>query len=361
MEVGQNELHPKLRFRFYRRPNGRIAEKRPMKDMEYYRGREQTYLKHFFLERYLERVAYIIGFSRPKFAYVDGFSGPWMSADEEFEDTSFRIALKKLRQVRNGLALHRRHPNVRCLFIEKDTAAYEALKSTVNDGSGLTVKALHGEFEDLMPEILNFIGNSFSLVFIDPTGWKGFGLRKIEPLLRRTSGEVIVNFMFDHINRFLDDPRSEIVASFEELFGGSAPDTAMLSGPQREKKIIEFYCGQMRNLGQFEYVTSTRVLKPVSDRSYFYLVYGTRHLTARGKSRDSSDYRSFRNLTWKWFIDASGEPNTSNRAGSTPRSASSRSNGPFSPQKAQNDAPGPGPADSGASPPPSGGASAVPG
>ena len=88
-------------------------------------------------------------------------------------------------------------------------------------------------------------------------------------------------------------------------------------------------------------------------------------IAARGKSPDSSDYRSFRNLTWRWFIVASGKPKTSNRAGSTPRSASradsSRSNGPFSPQKAQNDAPGLGPADSGASPPPSGGASAVPG
>ena len=88
-------------------------------------------------------------------------------------------------------------------------------------------------------------------------------------------------------------------------------------------------------------------------------------LAARGKSPDSSDYRSFRNLTWRWFIDASEKPKTSNRAGSTPRSASradsSRSNGPFSPQKAQNDVPGLGPADSGASRPPSGDASAVPG
>ena len=249
-----------------------------MKDLEYYRGREQTYLKHFFLEKYLERVAYIIGYSQPKFVYVDGFSGPWKSADEEFEDTSFRIAIKKLRQVRNGLAPHHRYPNIRCLFIEKDPAAYEELQSAVNDRSGLKVKALRGEFEGLIPEILNFIGNSFSLLFIDPTGWTGFGLRKIEPLLKHKSGEVIVNFMFDQINRFLDDRRSEIAASFEELFGGRAPDTAMLSGPQREKKIIEFYCRQMRNVGQLKYVTSTRILKPVSDRSYFYLVYGTRHL-----------------------------------------------------------------------------------
>jgi hypothetical protein len=33
----------------------------------------------------------------------------------------------------------------------------------------------------------------------------------------------------------------------------------------------------MRAAGGFAHVTSTRVLKPTHDRSYFYLVYGTRH------------------------------------------------------------------------------------
>lgn len=64
-----------------------------MKPAEYYRGREQTYLKHFFLERYLERVAYNIGSFYNDFVYVDGFSGPWKSGDEALDDTSFMIAI----------------------------------------------------------------------------------------------------------------------------------------------------------------------------------------------------------------------------------------------------------------------------
>ena len=47
-----------------------------------YVGREQTYIKHFFLERYLERVAYNILSFRDNFVYVDGFSGPWRSEDK---------------------------------------------------------------------------------------------------------------------------------------------------------------------------------------------------------------------------------------------------------------------------------------
>jgi hypothetical protein len=67
-----------------------------VKTVEYYRGREQTYLKHFFLEKYLERVTYVIGYSYPEFVYVDGFSGPWRSQSEAFEDTSFMIAINRL-------------------------------------------------------------------------------------------------------------------------------------------------------------------------------------------------------------------------------------------------------------------------
>ena len=44
-------------------------------------------------------------------------------------------------------------------------------------------------------------------------------------------------------------------------------------------------------------------------------------MAARGKSPDFSDYRSFCNLTLRWFIDVSGKPKTSNRAGLTPRRA----------------------------------------
>lgn len=59
-----------LGFRHNRHCSGRISEDCPVKDPEYYRGREQTYLKHFFLEKYLERVAYNIGYYKSRFRTV---------------------------------------------------------------------------------------------------------------------------------------------------------------------------------------------------------------------------------------------------------------------------------------------------
>jgi three-Cys-motif partner protein len=248
-----------------------------VKPPEYYRGREQTYLKHFFLERYLERVAYNIGSFHNDFVYVDGFSGPWKSGDEALDDTSFMIAIQKLREVREGLAKVGRTPKIRCLFIEKDPGSYRALETAVRHVTDIQIETLNGEFEHSIAQVLKFVGKAFSLVFIDPTGWTGFGLKQITPILQHRPGEVLVNFMFDHINRFLDDPRPDIAASFAELFGGPGWETAVRSAVRREDAIVELYRERMRAAGGFAHVTSTRILKPTHDRSYFYLVYGTRH------------------------------------------------------------------------------------
>ena len=248
-----------------------------MQSIEDYRGREQTYLKHFFLERYLERVAYNIGSFASDFAYVDGFSGPWQSQHEALQDTSFMIAVGKLRTVQSGLARVNRKPKIRCLFIEKAPSAFRALDGAIKGVTDIDCKALPGEFETLIPEIGKFIGRAFSLIFIDPTGWTGFGLKRIEPLLRHRPGEVIVNFMFDHINRFLEKPSAELSPSFDELFGGPGWDSAVQATSRREEAIIALYCNRMRTIGDFSHVTSTRILNPTKDRTYFYLIYGTRH------------------------------------------------------------------------------------
>ncbi len=252
-----------------------------MKPPESYRGREQSYIKHFFLERYLERVAYNILSFKDDFVYVDGFSGPWKSEDEAFEDTSFVIALNELRKIRDGFRDRGRTINIRCLFIEKEPGPYRQLDQTIRAEKDIEVKALNGSFEELIPEILKFIGSSFSLIFIDPTGWTEFGLKEIGPVLRHRPGEIILNFMFDPLNRFLEHPNPENAASYDPLFGGEGwnfeTEELVGNGLTREEAILMVYRERFRKAGEFGHVTSTRILKPLADRSYFHLIYGTRH------------------------------------------------------------------------------------
>lgn len=249
-----------------------------MKPVEYYRGREQTYIKHFFLERYLERVAYNVLSFMDEFVYVDGFSGPWKSEDENYDDTSFAIALNQLRAVKAGLKLRGKNVRIRCLFNDNKPDAYEALKKVASKITDIEIQLICSEFEEIIPEIVKYVGSSFSLTFIDPTGWTGFGLQKINPLLQ-LRGETIVNFMFDHVNRFLQDPQPKIAASLDPLFGGggwlSEVEARIGAGESREDAVLYVYRARMEAHGRSKRVTSTRIQKPLSDRAYFHLVYVT--------------------------------------------------------------------------------------
>ncbi len=87
--------------------------------------------------------------------------------------------------------------------------------------------------------------------------------------------------MLNDVSRHLQDHRPEISSTFDSIFGGPGwrreVEDIMAAGQSREDAILEVFRERLRNFGSFSYVTSTRVLNPLSDRSYFHLVYGTRH------------------------------------------------------------------------------------
>ncbi|SUS04834.1 conserved hypothetical protein [Candidatus Defluviicoccus seviourii] len=253
-----------------------------MLDPSWYQGREQTFVKHFFLERYLERVAYVTlaGGAWSEFAYVDAFSGPWRSGDENFRDTSVFIALTKLEAVRQGLQKAGRDVTFRALFVERDQSAFQYLRRLVARFPNSGAITICGEFQDHIKEARRFINNAFSLIFVDPTGWS-VDLNALQPLLR-LRGEVIINFMYNDINRhLLENPQASVRASFDPIFGGlswrSEIEQRIAGGEDREAAILGVFCNRLRAAGSFEYVTSTRVMQPLVERTYFYLVYATRH------------------------------------------------------------------------------------
>jgi three-Cys-motif partner protein len=175
---------------------------------------------------------------------------------------------------------HKLERNVRCIFVEQGARAFARLSEAVHAAPYIDARAIHGRLEDSVPEVLQQIGSTFALISIDPKGWR-FDLRKLSPLLCHRPSEVIVNFMFEHINRFLDDPRPEIRASYVPPFGDvnwrARFDALTASGLGREDAVLELFREQLRLVGQFDYVLSARVLRPTAERSHFYLVYGTRN------------------------------------------------------------------------------------
>lgn len=266
-----------------------------MLSAESYRGREQTFVKHFVLENYLERLVFKVGGVKGwvrTINYTDGFAGPWESGTGTLADTSPHIALEKLRKVRRDLAaIGHAPPAMRCLFIEKDANAFRRLNDSIAGVSDVTAVALHGEFETLVTRVREFAHTGekpFSFVFIDPTGWSGYGLNAIKSLLVQEPGEVMINFMTKFVVRFVDDPKSDALATFVDLYGTDAyrSEWKGLQGLDREDAIVSAYCERVKDECRFRYVVSAVVLDPLKSRTHYHLVYGTRHAEGLRVFRD---------------------------------------------------------------------------
>ncbi len=255
-----------------------------MSEDDLYADRGQTQIKHFILRKYLERFAHIIGSHWDTITYVDCFSGPWNAQSEDLKDTSFAIALEELRKARATYETRGKSLQLRCMFLEKDAAAYVKLKEFSDKVSGIQIQTRNSELAGAVKEILPFIRqggqSSFPFIFIDPTGWTGFAMDLIAPLLRQRPGEVLINFMTDYIRRFIDHPDQQTQQHFAALFG-SADFKARLKGLEehqdREDVLLGAYSENVRKTGGFTHSCTAIVLYPEIDRSYFHLIYATRH------------------------------------------------------------------------------------
>ena len=253
-----------------------------MSEHDLYEGREQTLVKHLILGKYLERFAIIIGFNWSSITYVDCFSGPWKSRSEELKDTSFSIALAELRKARETHRTRSSDLRLRCFFLERNPVAHARLKQYVNQISDVEIEPHKGKLESSVQEIVDFVrkdANTFPFIFIDPTGWTGFAMHDIGPLLKLSPGEVLINFITGHIKRFIDSPQQQTRESFIRLFG-SDDFKARLEGLEhqdREDAIVMEYCESVRRTGGFRFVSPAVVLHREFDRTHFHLIYGTRH------------------------------------------------------------------------------------
>lgn len=249
---------------------------------DHYVGREQTLVKHFILQKYLERFAHIVGSHWATVTYVDCFSGPWNVRSDNFADSSFAIALNELRKARDTRAQLGRNLQIRCFFLEKEPTKYARLKQFADSVTDATIETRNAPLEESIADILNFVrmeeGKTFPFIFIDPSGWTGFDMDMIAPLLRLNPGEVLINFMTSHIRRFLDSPEQQTQDSFKRLFGseGFREKIQGLAHKDRDDAAVQEYALNAMKVGDFHYACTAVVLHPEIDRTHFHLIYLTR-------------------------------------------------------------------------------------
>ena len=251
-----------------------------------YAGREQSYVKHIFLERYLEALVHKTASVYPHIVYVDGFAGPWQSANEQFQDTSFGIALNALRRAKASWK-DKRDVKMSAFLVERDPGAYAKLARISERYPDVSIKTYPADCLSVLPTILKDIPpHAFAFFLIDPKGWR-IPLNALKPMLARPNSELIFNFMFDFINRAasIHDPVS--AAGLDELIphgdfrakiqAAEQAHPGGLSAEERKVILVDAFTECLIQLGNYAYVAETTVLRPLKDRPLYCLFYATRH------------------------------------------------------------------------------------
>lgn len=255
-------------------------------DVKSYAGREQAYVKHYFLENYLERLIHKTASRFDHVAYIDGFSGPWQNRGEDYADTSFGIALSALRKARGSWKAQGRDVAMSAHLVEQSGSAFTQLQTIPPKFPDVNVVPYHRDFIKAVPEILtNVPANAFAFVFIDPKGWS-LPLSALSPLLKRPNTEIVFNFMFDFINRAASMSDPVLATSLNELLpnGDWREELAKLKATvghadgaaARKGILIDAFSRSLSKAGNYEYVLETPILRPLKDRTLYSLFYATR-------------------------------------------------------------------------------------
>lgn len=249
---------------------------------EAYVGREQTWIKHLVLKKYLTawgmKMAMTSAPGRERLWYVDCFAGPWRTQTEAREDTSAAIALKVLNDVRVRAAESGRQVQVGAVFVELDSSRSGDLERFVEQARGdVATRVFSGALGDCIEDIRHAIGQDAGFVFVDPTGWKGADMDYVAQLAHPGRRDVLINFMYDFLNRFKAEgqrgaeQRKWLIAQLEAFFG--TQDTSKFA-TMDENELVQEYCRNLKSKCSLRFALSLAVPMPGFDRTYFHLVVG---------------------------------------------------------------------------------------
>lgn len=253
---------------------------------------QHTRAKHELLRRYLGAWFPILatsGWNR-RILFLDGFAGPGVYAGGE--PGSPLIAL-------TALVGHPHFDRLSStefvfLFVEADSARYASLETEVasfwsrrsgGQPKNVRVRLYNDEFSTVATELVAFTREQKrqlapTFAFIDPFGWSGVPLNVIADLLSFDKCEVLFNFMFDSVNRFVADERPGVARHFSELFATDETEhraAASLSGDERKYFLRDLYMKQLRDVAGFGHVRSFELMDVYRRRTTYFLMFGTRH------------------------------------------------------------------------------------
>ena len=193
---------------------------------------------------------------------------------------------------------------IRFLFIEKNEERAGVLREIVDDFDtppNFQTQVSGGvSFEEVFSRVLDTYNNTGrplppTFAFVDPFGWSGVPFSIVREIMSHRSCEVLVNFMYEEINRFLGHPDQE--ENFDTFFGTQDwREGVGLAGPQARNRFLhDLYGRQLRDAAGAKYVRSFE-MRNERDVVDYHLFYATNNILGLKKMKEAM-----------WRVDQGGE------------------------------------------------------
>ncbi len=245
----------------------------------------QTEMKHKVLKYYLPIWAKILSKYNNCLNYINGFGG--IGAYHTKDDIKSNKYLSKnwgspifsMQAIdelkKNGMIEH-----ANAVIMDNQKVNIENL---INITVELNIKNINinyicGNFDDEINKILDGLqGNQLYPTFflIDPFGFS-IKIKTIERIMAFEKAEVLINFMYNAINRYVKHHNDKINQRYDELFG--TPDWrnfADMAGEDKELALVNLFREQCKKFSGFVYPYKLNF--PEKNRPYFYLFHLTNH------------------------------------------------------------------------------------
>lgn len=161
-----------------------------------------------------------------------------------------------------------------------------------------TVKPETGCFHEKLPAVLDDLDKKKvniapTFAFIDPFGFSRVPFALIKRLLSRPRCEVLITFMVDSINRWIDHPGQQITNHIAELFGTPDSFDIIKQSTDRITALCKLYQEQLRR--EAKHVRYFEMLD-YDNRVIYYLYFATNNGLGYVKMKEAM-----------WEVDLKGE------------------------------------------------------
>lgn len=268
-----------------------------------------TEAKHAILRKYLDAWLPIISRWNGRVVYIDGFAGPGEYVGGK--EGSPVIAIKAVIEHKLKIQMT---AEFMFIFVEADKERCEYLQAklkSIKISSNLKYECICGKFEDAVKKLLNQLNEQKtrlapSFVFIDPFGYSGIPFSLIKRIMENPNCEVFITFMYEEINRFAQDTKSDKI--LDETFGTDKwRDVRKETDPNKRCYYLhDLYKNQLQHEAGIKFVRSFKMINNMNRTDYF-LFFGTNELTGLKKMKEAmwrvDETGSFQ------FSDATYDPN----------------------------------------------------